>query len=363
MGYIAIIITSLLGIAGIIFKSKKDDSNTIFNTLTWVGWLSVSAIFVSLSLGLFQLSATNAATASEKAKLIQKNFTDSIKQANQNFKDSIKWANKTFIDSNRSATTIALLRNESSNDSLRFGKTIERFEEVLNRQGKTFKELDRMNYPFKVDHFDIGIEFPINDSSSNHYYRSIYPSGDFFSVFGLKNSKGTHELFESSEPEHRYRLPESNGLEKPFGDALANVVIKIDFIKNDNKTTRPDYDCVLFTHLTENKSWTSGGKIVNNRFLYVADHHFLLSSFDLKPEVNYSAETVISVRDFNNALIKVEVQSSSSQVKPRVSWLRIYNTDQKFLFLEGWEHNFVNNQFTSILKLPLNNPWHAYENN
>ena len=143
---------------------------------------------------------------------------------------------------------------------------------------------------------------------------------------------------------------------------LAHIHINVSFYRADNKSRTPDLNFFSDTHLNEQDkvSQTQGGRIVDNQFFYGANKHFLLKAFNLMPKAITSTETIISLLDFNNASCKAWVESSTSSVKPRVLWIKIYNTDENFLIIQDFNNSIANGEVVSQRKLVSKNIWQKY---
>lgn len=78
--YITIIIAGLLGIFGIISKTKKDDKRKLFNELTPFGYLMLGLIAISSVVGFFSQREKDSTTKNEKDRILDKASKDSTAQ-------------------------------------------------------------------------------------------------------------------------------------------------------------------------------------------------------------------------------------------------------------------------------------------
>ena len=78
--YVTIIITVLLGLIGLISKTKKDGGPSTLNKLTPFGYVVLVLLIISLIVNLYSQKEKDKAAESEKNKLMEKAKQDSIRQ-------------------------------------------------------------------------------------------------------------------------------------------------------------------------------------------------------------------------------------------------------------------------------------------
>ena len=141
--YIIITITALLGLGGLIFKTKKDEKKGVFNKLTTTGYVVLFLLLASLLVNFWSQNEKDKA-----ADLERKAATDKA------INDSIRFSNKGLIDSLRFVTTSQKLQEQRSidstkivTDSNRFDITLSKFLEQSNKQDKALDNLQEIKHP------------------------------------------------------------------------------------------------------------------------------------------------------------------------------------------------------------------------
>lgn len=147
--YLPIIITALLGIIGLIAKTKKDDKPGYLNKLTPFGFV-VLALLICASLTTFWTQYNQTLQAKNKAII-----------------DSLNHRHEFLIDSIGHITTISKLelqkqinQKKIQDDSIRFNITLEKFSEQLNIQDQNLHNIQRILLPIK----DVFVTFSIEIS-------------------------------------------------------------------------------------------------------------------------------------------------------------------------------------------------------
>src|SRR5450432_3274012 len=78
--YVTIIITTLLGLIGLISKTKKDVGTSVLNKLSPFGYVVLVLLIISLIVNLYSQKEKDKSAENEKNRLTEKAKQDSIRQ-------------------------------------------------------------------------------------------------------------------------------------------------------------------------------------------------------------------------------------------------------------------------------------------
>lgn len=190
--YIPIIITALLGLLGLISKTKKDDKPGYFNKLTPFGIIVCFLLLSSFITAIWLQNNKDRENEAQKKEAKNKALLDAINQKHQfeidsigregtinrleNQKDLIE--QQKLDDSARFKVTLSHLQNQNNltlqqkfADSIRFNVTLSNFGEQLIRQDQTLFNIQKVIHPIKNVGFSYTIE--ISEGKSLRYKKYL----------------------------------------------------------------------------------------------------------------------------------------------------------------------------------------------
>lgn len=195
----------MIGLLGLISKTKKDDKPGYFNKLTPFGVI----VFLLSSFIIAILLQKNKDIDSEVQKAIAKNkaLNDSITQQRRFEIDSI--GREETINSLQNQKS--LIEQEKLDDSIRFNVTMSKFGEQLIRQNQTLVNIQKVIHSFKNVAFEYTIEISEGKFLSFKKYIKRLQSGIDGLIPSLKSPYTPTTKIKFIKPSIKFPLhPKSN---------------------------------------------------------------------------------------------------------------------------------------------------------
>lgn len=182
--YVPIIITALLGLLGLISKTKKDDKPGYFNKLTPFGVVVCLLLLSSFITAIWLQNNKDRENEVQKKEAKNRALIESIKQKHQFELDSVgREATITGLEKQKS-----LIEQQKLDDSIRFNVNLSNFGAQLIRQNQTLINIQKIIHSFKNVSFEYTIEISEGKSISLKKYIERVQSGIDSLIPTLKSS-------------------------------------------------------------------------------------------------------------------------------------------------------------------------------
>jgi hypothetical protein len=158
-----IVITMIIGIIGVLFKTKKDDKNGLLHRPTIFGFAVIAFLILITCFNIESQYNTFLISRIKTDSLNNKAFRDSVNNRNE-------YLYQLAIDSVGHARTIKELKKQSyadsqkiKEDSFRYNVTLGKFGEQLSEQNQTLQNINKILHPL----FPLKIDFEIKINSDD----------------------------------------------------------------------------------------------------------------------------------------------------------------------------------------------------
>jgi hypothetical protein len=347
--YITLIIASLLGILGLISKTKTDEKSRLINKLTPFGYIVLILIIITGVISFFSQREKDRKSKQEKEDITKKATRDSIIQENHFLK--ISYAQTKTISSlneqkKRDSTKI-------KQDSLRFLLTLYNFKEQLNRQEKTLENIEEILHPLFPMKIEGDIKVTLGEKSIEiikKYLKELDSQIELKGGMG-KMPYGQVEFWDEGISYFHYRPSDTCLYEKAFEELNAYLFQKIfpqidlNFYQNDI-SERNDWNSSLAL-----KSYEQDENVFilpitfDCRYDVDLEKNSIQFTFSFEPLYNRKpSKTMNSIYSCKDGFLEITLQyiDFDASIKP-------FLTDIKFLcginFTESYSASFDTNDY------------------
>jgi hypothetical protein len=322
--FIPIIITALLGIVGLIAKTKKDDKPGYFNRLTPFGVIV-----------LLLLTVSSVTTYELQRQKEEQNYIERAAANNRYYRDSMINRQKFIEDSISHKATIDSLGVEKRNNLGRFNITLLKFSQQLNYQNRALFEIQRVLHPLK--NFQLSFQIEVHSGKSiplQLYFSnlkkivdSLLPSLvkshrpiEGLNIIGGQDSIGRKISVSSTS---KYSLNNEGVLEAYglFWPTINVAFIKEPSISKNKNNTRHSDDTKNINMELQFRQKDGEADIIYDRF----ENKLIVSGYQLLPDSAESGNdgTITSMLDLSKASVSFRFDDINHLIDIKLHSLRL----------------------------------------